>query len=225
MGSAIRSIRCLLARLPARLALVAVLLGLVRRAFNYLRSQQRHAVAERLTSRRTLPSLLDRYPNAMRAPRRMLGVRSVPIDRIVGTVRHPSQNTADFLPLPFLRGENWRARWQRIDRATSRLETLPPVELVQVGDEYFVADGHNRVAAARQAGAVEIDADVTQLLVPGVQAPAAPHVDAAALVGSDSVRRAGQGRMSRTVPQRPAADMISREDLIRDEPHEHGGDG
>jgi hypothetical protein len=64
-----------------------------------------------------LPSLYDRYPGATAALRRPRGLRVVPIERIVGTARHPSQNTADFLPLPHLRGRNWRARWDRIRRA------------------------------------------------------------------------------------------------------------
>jgi hypothetical protein len=141
-------------------------------------------------------------------------LRTVPLDRIVGTMRHPSQNTADFLPLPRLRGANWRARWQRITRAMDRLALLPPVDLVQVGDDYYVADGHNRVAAARQAGAVDIDADVTQLLLPGVSTPQA-RLDASALVGAEEVRQAGSGRVSRTVEQRTAADEVSRADLLR----------
>ena len=126
-------------------------------------------------------------------------------------MRHPSQNTADFLPLPRLRGRNWRARWQRINRAMDRLETLPPVELVQVGDDYYVADGHNRVAAARQAGAVDIDADVTQLLLPGVTQPGQAMIDASSLVGAAELRQAAAGRQSRTVEQRDAADAVSRQ--------------
>jgi hypothetical protein len=101
-----------------------------------------------------------------------------------------------------------------------RLETLPPVDLVQVGDEYFVADGHNRVAAARQVDAVDIDADVTQLIVPGVSPSGSASLDPASLIGSDSVRQAARGRLSRTVEQRTAADHISRTDLLRDEPDE-----
>jgi hypothetical protein len=141
----------------------------------------------------------------------------VELDRIVGTMRHPSQNTADFLPLPELRGENWRARWQRLNRANDRLEVLPPVELFQVGDEYYVADGHNRVAAVRRAGALDIDAAVTQLLVPGLEAPGSAEFDASSLIGSDSVRQAARGRLSRTVEQRGSADRLSRQDLLRAE--------
>lgn len=164
-----------------------------------------------------LPSLYDLYPGIAAAPRRAVGVRSVSLDRIVGTMRHPSQNTADFLPLPRLRGANWRARWQRINRAMDTLTTLPPLDLVQVGDDYYVVDGHNRVAAARQVDAVEIDADVTQLLRPGVTRPRQAMVDASSLVGTQEVRQAASGRYSRTVEQRTAADGVSRQDLLRDD--------
>jgi hypothetical protein len=164
--------------------------------------------------RPVLPSLYDRYAGAGAAPRRRIGLRSVPLDRIVGTMRHPSQNTADFLPLPRLRGENWHARWQRITRATDGLAVLPPVELVQAGDEYFVVDGHNRVAAALLAGAAEIDADVIQLVLPGVTQPGQATLDASSLIGAEEVRQAGQGRRSRTVEQRLATDDLSRRELL-----------
>lgn len=189
--------------------------------------RERHEASEsrRAAERGILPSLYDRHPQATRAPRRPIGLRGVPLDAIVGTMRHPSQNTADFLPLPRLRGENWRARWQRITKATDRLAMLPPVDLVQVGDEYYVADGHNRVAAARLAGAVEIDADVTQLLVPGVTRPEPLAFDAGSLYGADDVRQAAEGRLSRTVEHRADADLITRRDLVREPDEPPGPDG
>ena len=165
---------------------------------------------------RTLPSLYDRYPAATTALRRPRGLRVVPIEQIVGTARHPSQNTADFLPLQHLRGRNWRARWDRIRRANEQLSVLPAVELLQVGDEYYVADGHNRVAAARRAGAVAVDGEVTELLVPGVKPGAADgrHSDAATLLaGADELRQAASGRQSRTAEHRPSVDELRREAL------------
>lgn len=197
----------------ARVSVLIVLGALVARARGIFRD--REPGDRRLLERRVLPSLFERHPDAIRAPRRPIGLRSVPLDHVVGTMRHPSQNTLDFLPLPRLRGPNWRSRWQRITRATDRLEALPPVDLVQVGSEYYVADGHNRVAAARRAGAIEIDADVTQLLVPGVARPEPLAFDAGSLYGADEVRQAAGGRLSRTVEHRPAEDLISRRDLAR----------
>jgi hypothetical protein len=133
----------------------------------------------------------------------------------VGTTRHPSQNMADFRPLRQLRGRNWDARWQRITAATDRLELLPPVELIKVGDEYFVADGHNRVAAALAAGAIAIDADVIELLVPGTQPGPLPSSISSSLVGTEELRQAGRGRHSRASQQRTTLDQVSRRDLLR----------
>ena len=197
------------------LVLLVLLLGGARGA---LRRRQTDADRRRRAERDVLPSLLDRYPGATAAPRRPIGLRSVPLDRIVGTMRHPSQNTADFLPLPKLRGTNWRGRWQRITRAIDRLETLPPVDLVQVGDDFYVVDGHNRVAAARKAGGLEVDADVTQLLIPGVTQPGQARLDASALIGTDEVRQAAQGRQRARGVVKPAAiDEISRRELADDQ--------
>lgn len=203
--------------LPPRLSALVIVATLIRRAG---RAWNRHATGEkarRVSERTVLPSLFDRHPGARAAPRRRVGVRTVALDRIVGTMRHPSQNTADFLPLPRLRGTNWRGRWQRINRAMDRLATLPPIDLVQVGDDYYVEDGHNRVAAARHAGALEIDADVTQLLLPEAMPSERGWMDATSLVGTEEVRQAGSGRHSRTVEQRTAADAVSRRDLLRND--------
>src|SRR5512142_3416458 len=95
----------------------------------------------RWRSRDPLPSLFDRHPDALSASRHARGVREVPIESIVGTARHPSQNTADFLPLPALRGRNWESRWQRIEQAMQEMAVLPPIDLLQVGTEYWVIDG------------------------------------------------------------------------------------
>jgi hypothetical protein len=177
----------------------------------------RHRLPRLRRAAPVLPSLYDRHPAAATALRRPRGLRIVSLEKIVGTTRHPSQNTVDFLPLPGLRGRNWQGRWQRIRRATNDLSVLPAIELVQVGADYYVADGHNRVAAARDAGAVAIDADVTELFVPGVErAPVdmANHDDAAQLLlGADELRQAAAGRQSRTVEHRPQVDELRREEL------------
>jgi len=168
-----------------------------------------------------LPSLYDRHPDAAAATRRARGLQVVPLDQIAGTVRHPTQNTSDFLPLPVLRGRNWEARWKRILKAFEALETLPPVELVKVGDEYYVVDGHNRVAAAQRSGAAAIDADVTELVLPGAEsAPEQRQHEPDAhtlLLGADEVREAVVGRQSRTAERRSRVDKLRREELVTEE--------
>jgi hypothetical protein len=120
-----------------------------------------------------------------------------------------------------LRGRNWEARWKRLLKAFEALETLPPVEVVKVGDEYYVVDGHNRVAAAQRAGAVAIDADVTELALPGAESePERRQHEPDAhtlLLGADEVREAVVGRQSRTAERRSRVDKLRREELVTEE--------
>src|SRR2546427_9344213 len=147
-------------------------------------------------AREPLASLFDRHPDALSGSRHPRGLEIVPIEKIVGTARSPSQNTTDFLPLPQLRGTNWESRWQRIQQATSNLAILPPVELLKLGDEYWVVDGHNRIAAALRNDAVAVDADVTELLPPGTTSASHPGSAPTSLLGSEELRQAGEGRVS-----------------------------
>ena len=107
------------------------------------------------------------------------------------------QRGGDFLPVRDRRSDDWRSRWQRILRGIDALATLPPVELIKFGDECWVVDGHNRVAAALYTGQDEIDAVVQELRLPGM-AHRPPQLIAPMLEGSLDLRDAGAGRFSRT---------------------------
>jgi hypothetical protein len=43
-------------------------------------------------------------------------------------------------------------------------KSLPAVDLYQLGFGYYVVDGHHRVAAARQLGQLEIEANVVEFV-------------------------------------------------------------
>jgi hypothetical protein len=88
-----------------------------------------------------------------------LGMRIVPVAKIVGSVgRHRDFDRA-FLPS---KGEMAK-RWKKIDQMMHRSEELPPVSLYKIGDAYFVNDGNHRVSVARQKGVEMIDAEVVEL--------------------------------------------------------------
>jgi hypothetical protein len=157
-----------------------------------------HVRRIRRMGREPLTELYQRYPDARKAFPRTLGLLTVPLDAIRGTaVEGPTQRGGDFLPLKQLRGADWQARWQRIRQALDQLIDLPPVELMRYGDEYWVVDGHNRVAAALYNGQVAIDALVTELRPPGGGARRAGPI-AAYLGGSMDLRAAGEGKLTRT---------------------------
>ncbi len=86
------------------------------------------------------------------------GRRTVEVSRIVGSVGKHEQFDQNFMPLHKASPE----RWKRIDRAFRLGQELPPVSLLEVGDEYFVDDGNNRVSVARFHGVEWIDAEVTE---------------------------------------------------------------
>ena len=88
-----------------------------------------------------------------------LGMREVPVAKIVGSVgRHRDFDRA-FLPSK----PDLGTRWRRIDEIMHRAEELPPVSLYKIGDAYFVSDGNHRVSVARQQGVEMIDAEVVEL--------------------------------------------------------------
>jgi uncharacterized ParB-like nuclease family protein len=83
------------------------------------------------------------------------GLQEVSLDQIVGSVARYHDFSRAFRP----RRESLRRRWQRARKLHGR---LPPIDLYQVGDAYFVVDGNHRVSVARQAGAERIQAHVCQ---------------------------------------------------------------
>ena len=95
------------------------------------------------------------------ARRRRIGVVSIPIASIVGTVDRHKAATFDqrFRPPEFSRG-----RWTLMFRAVRRGAQLPPISVYRVGSEHYVRDGHHRVSVARAMGADAIDADVVELV-------------------------------------------------------------
>ncbi len=170
----------------------------------------------RRMSREPLRNLYDVHPGTRRAALRELGLMSVPVDRVRGTaVEGPAQRGGDFLPLKDRRSADWRSRWQRILQAIDSLHNLPPIELVRFGDEYWVVDGHNRVAAALYTGQGELDAVVTDLRLPGMASQPVQRI-AGVLEGSLDLRNAGAGRLTRT--------SVRPTDLGSVRPHTHGAD-
>jgi hypothetical protein len=87
------------------------------------------------------------------------GVQTVPLDRIVGSVGRYRDFDRAFLP----KKDSTARRWRSIARAHYDDVSLPPVMLYQVGDAYFVVDGHHRISVARARGLQFVDARVTKV--------------------------------------------------------------
>lgn len=86
-------------------------------------------------------------------------LQSIPLDAIVGSVDRYSDFTRSFLP----RHDSDENRWARVKLAVTEPTGVPPIEVYQIGDVYFVRDGNHRVSVARQLGATHIEAYVTEV--------------------------------------------------------------
>ena len=88
-----------------------------------------------------------------------LGTRVIPLDAIVGSVDKVHDFDRRFRPT----SARSRQRWERLSRASRTGEVIPPIDVYQVGDYYFVRDGHHRVSVARSLKLDVIEARVTAI--------------------------------------------------------------
>jgi hypothetical protein len=89
------------------------------------------------------------------------GLQDIELRRIRGSVGRYRDFTGTFLP----RMGDLRERWQRVG-ALAHTRGLPPIEVYQVGEAYFVLDGNHRVSIARQLGSDTIQAHVWEYPTP-----------------------------------------------------------
>lgn len=95
-----------------------------------------------------------------RVGERSLGLHSIELDSIVGTVDRRKEFDRGFRPT----SGRVRPRWERIAQAERRGESMPPIRVFRLGELHFVEDGHHRVSVARAQGRTDIDAYVTEVI-------------------------------------------------------------
>jgi len=88
-----------------------------------------------------------------------LGIKVIPLDAIVGSVDKMRDFDRRFRPTSAVS----RQRWERLSRASRTGEVIPPIDVYQIGDYYFVRDGHHRVSVARSLKLEVIEARVTAI--------------------------------------------------------------
>jgi len=93
---------------------------------------------------------------------RLPRIETVDTGCIVGSVGRAHELGHNFRPTRRRGREHDNERFQTILKAMKRGRALPAVQLYRVGSEYYVLDGHHRVAAAITLGQLAIDAHVTE---------------------------------------------------------------
>jgi hypothetical protein len=104
---------------------------------------------------------LDEVTGALgRRGQRQLGLQTIRLDTIVGTVDSGRDFDRRFRPT----SGRMRERWEQLALAQRRGAAIPPIEVYRVGGLHFVSDGHHRVSIGAAAGQQTIDAYVTEIL-------------------------------------------------------------
>lgn len=129
--------------------------------FDRLRRKLYGVRAPSVLWRRGPPSLpLLREVTEDYRPLRDAGEQFIPVASIVGSVDGASQLfDRSFRPV----SERARARLGSVLVAMREGEPLPPIEVYAWRGEYYVVDGHHRVAAARAVGSDLISAHVIEV--------------------------------------------------------------
>lgn len=132
---------------------------LVENLYNKVHSQgQWGRIWSKLTGRsRRLLSLDEVKTCCAVRTRAAAGMQTVSIEQIQGSEGRSRDFDRNFNPLR----HSSRERWVSIALARQEDKPLPAVQLIQVGDIYFVRDGHHRISVARALGQQHIDAEVT----------------------------------------------------------------
>ena len=91
-----------------------------------------------------LPDLAEALNGYTRSIQHDCGIRIVQTRQIVGSVGRHHDFDRTFMP----KRDGSKERWMRIDHAVRRGTSLPPLELIKVGDQYYVEDGNHRVSVA-----------------------------------------------------------------------------
>lgn len=87
------------------------------------------------------------------------GTQEIPLKKIVGSVSRYQDFTISFLP----KLDSDRDRWTGVRAAVIDMSGIPPIDVYQLGDAYFVQDGNHRVSIARRLKSKTITARVTEV--------------------------------------------------------------
>jgi hypothetical protein len=135
--------------------------------FDFGRARRRRAMSRLAAALRREPSDVnvilpfDEVVQALgRRGEKRLGLQTIPLDSIVGTVDRSREFDRAFRPT----SSRVRPRWERIAMAQRKGQAMPPIDVYRIGELHFVKDGHHRVSVARALGHKDINAYVTEVL-------------------------------------------------------------
>ena len=161
--------------------------------------------------RRTPPVLADVVQAAGIKSEADGGVREISLAHVRGSECRSMDFDVSFLP----RRRYLRRRWVRLYTEMEEGRPVPPIDVYQVGEAYFVKHGHDRVSVARRLGRQRIQAHVIEV---STRAPVGSDMSACELLqASEYASFLEKTELDRLRPDaRLACSQLGRYDVIYD---------
>ena len=128
--------------------------------FNLKRLLAKLRMRSSASEAKTVKSFKDDQEREAAFDSRIRGVRTIPLDQIVGSVGRYQ----DFDNRFRMKHKTPSERLQRIRKAMREGHPLPPVKLYQIKDAFYVLDGNHRIAAAKDLSHDEILAHIVEFI-------------------------------------------------------------
>ncbi len=114
-----------------------------------------------------LPVLEKKVPDLAQLTRLPLGVMSIPLSRVVGSVSQGRSFafTENFLPI-LDGGSEFAAKWDRLYESVEAEGVSQPITALEYLGYYYVIEGNKRVSVMKAMGARDLEADVTRVYPP-----------------------------------------------------------
>ena len=114
-----------------------------------------------------LPVLEELVPELGKLNRRSLGILNVPLERVAGSVSRGRSYAFARNFMPILEGgSEFAGKWERLYASVEEEGMNQPVLLLEYMGFYYVMEGNKRVSVMKSMEALDIEADVTRVVLP-----------------------------------------------------------
>ena len=120
-----------------------------------------------------LPVLENMVPNLAQLTRLSLGIQSIPLDRVIGSVSKGRSYafTANFMPI-LDGGSEFASKWERLYESVEEQGVNQAITVLEYMGYYYVIEGNKRTSVMKSMGAEDIEADVTRAYPERTEDPA-----------------------------------------------------
>ena len=111
-----------------------------------------------------LPVLENKVPNLSQLSRLSLGVMTIPLDRVVGSVSQGRSYAFSDGFLPILEGgSEFASKWENLCESVEASGVNQPIVVLEYLGYYYVIEGNKRTSVMKFLNALDIEADVTRV--------------------------------------------------------------